>query len=299
MRLIDKLPQIRGSYRENVDLSKTTWFRVGGHAEILFKPADSEDLAYFIKNKPLNVPYTILGVGSNLLVRDGGIKGVVIKLGKGFNEIAINDHKIIVGAGVLSANVAKFALEHNISGVEFLIGIPGSVGGGIAMNAGAYGSEFANILLEVEVVDASGNIKWLKAKELGFYYRGNKLPDDWIFTKAYLTAKPGNSQEIKALMDSIMQQREQAQPVRARTSGSSFANPSNSLKAWELIDEAGCRGLKIGGAMVSDKHCNFLINMGNAKARDIENLGDLVREKVFAKSKIMLEWEIKRVGEEE
>lgn len=297
MSLIDILPQISGTYRAGADLSATNWFGVGGKAEVLFKPRDTHDLAFFLKNKPQDCSVTVLGVGSNIVIRDGGIKGVVIKLGRYFNSISVENTRLIAGAAVLDSNVAKEAAEHGLSGLEFYIGVPGSIGGAIAMNAGAYGGETCHFLEEVEAVDiVTGEIKILNKQELGFVYRGNSLNNQHIFTRATFALKRCDKQAILRRMNEIVGIRNAAQPVKERTGGSTFKNPAG-YKAWQLIDEAGCRGLRVGGAEMSEKHCNFLINTGNATAADIENLGELVREKVFNKSKVKLEWEIKRVGE--
>ena len=293
--MINNLPKIRGSYRENFKLSNVTWFNVGGPADILFKPADLDDLTYFLKEKSKDLPYMVLGVGSNLLVRDGGIKGVVIRLGKGFTDISHNGEELVVGAGALDVNVSKYCAENALEGLEFLSGIPGVIGAALAMNAGAYGREISDCLVKLEALDKNGNLVILKNEDCGFKYRGSSLSDDLIFTKAYLKVKAGNKEEIEARVEQIQKQREDSQPIRSKTSGSSFKNPAG-FKAWELIDQAGCRGLRIGDAIISEKHCNFLINLGDASAAEIENLGELVRKKVFENSGIMLEWEIKIIG---
>jgi UDP-N-acetylmuramate dehydrogenase len=293
--MINNLPKIRGSYRENFKLSNVTWFNVGGPADILFKPADLEDLTYFMSERPKDLPYMVLGVGSNLLVRDGGIRGVVIRLGKGFTDILHNGEELVVGAGALDLNVSKYCAENALEGLEFLSGIPGVIGAALAMNAGAYGREISDCLIKLEALDKNGNLIILKNEDCGFKYRGSSLSDDLIFTKAYLKVKPGNKEEIEARVEQIQKQREDSQPIRSKTSGSSFKNPAG-FKAWELIDQAGCRGLRIGDAIISEKHCNFLINLGNATAAEIEDLGELVRKKVFEHSGIMLEWEIKIIG---
>lgn len=295
MSLIEKLPKVKGTYRENVDLSSTNWFQVGGKAEILYKPTDTEDLAYFLKHKNDN-QITMLSVGSNVIIRDGGIKGVVIKLGKYFNSLEVNDTTLTVGAATLDFNVAQFAANHSLSGLEFLIGVPGSIGGAIAMNAGAYNMDTAEHLVSVEAVNINtGEIRNLNKQELGFIYRGNSLDGQFIFTKATFVLRKDSKNDILKCMENIIKARSEAQPIKERTGGSTFKNPAE-ISAWKLIDQAGCRGLTIGGAKVSEKHCNFLINTGNATAADIENLGELVRKKVFNNSDINLEWEIKRIG---
>lgn len=293
----NNLPKVRGSYRDNFNLSGVTWFNVGGAADILFKPLDVEDLSHFIKHKPKNIPYMVLGVGSNLLVRDGGIRGVVIRLGRGFTDISHDDNQLVVGAGALDVNVSKYCLENSIEGLEFLSGIPGVIGAAVAMNAGAYGKEIANCLIKAEAIDESGNLIVIDNKEFGFKYRGNSLADNLIYTKVYFKVSLGQKEEIEERINQIQQQRESSQPIRSKTGGSTFKNPSGDKKAWQLIDEAGCRGLKIGDAVMSEKHCNFLINLGNATAAEIEDLGEMVRRRVFDNSGLMLEWEIKIIGD--
>lgn len=293
--LIDILPNVRGSYRQAVRLDKINWFNVGGEAEVVFRPADVEDLSHFLKHKPGGVPVTVLGVGSNLLVRDGGIDGVVIRLGRGFVDIRCEAETIEAGAGALSFNVAMTAAENGIGGLEFLSGIPGTVGGAVFMNAGAYGGDVSGVLVEAEAVDEKGDIHHLSVDDMGYVYRGNTLPDNVIVTKARLKGVKGDPKELKQNIATIASERESTQPIRSRTSGSTFKNPVGK-KAWQLIDEAGCRGLTMGGAQVSEKHCNFFINTGNATAADIEMLGEEVRKRVLDKTGVELEWEIKRIG---
>jgi UDP-N-acetylmuramate dehydrogenase len=292
---INQLPDVRGGYRYNVNLSKINWFNVGGNAEILFRPADVEDLSYFLQNKPDDLKVTILGVGSNLLVRDGGIEGVVIRLGAGFNELQKDGNKIRAGAGCLSFNAATFAAHNSIAGMEFLVGIPGTIGGALAMNAGAYESDISSILVSAQIIDECGNINEVTKSDIGYIYRGNTLPEGVIFTRAVFEGRNDNPQEILNRMNNITSTREATQPIKSRTSGSTFKNPPQK-KAWKLIDEAGCRGLSIGGAQVSEKHCNFFINTGNATAQDIEILGEEVRRRVKETSGIDLEWEVKIIG---
>ncbi|MDB2415163.1 UDP-N-acetylmuramate dehydrogenase [Rickettsiales bacterium] len=296
--LLQRLPKVKGSYRPNADLSKTNWFRVGGQADILFRPSDEKDLSHFLKNKPDDIPVTILGVGSNLLVRDGGIEGVVIKLGRGFAEISCANEEVHAGSSALSFNVSMVSADAGLSGLEFLSGIPGTIGGALAMNAGAYGSDVSSILLYANAVDEQGIIHKLSVDDIGYVYRGNTLPDGMIFTKAVFKGKKGSTEEIKQRIDKICEEREETQPIKSSTSGSTFKNP-DGYKAWKLIDEAGCRGLKIGGAQVSEKHCNFLINTGDASAADIENLVEEVRKKVKENSGIELRLEIKIIGKKE
>ncbi|MEK9971332.1 MAG: UDP-N-acetylmuramate dehydrogenase, partial [Ferrovibrio sp.] len=283
-------------------LAELTWFRVGGPAEAMFRPADREDLAAFLKNKPKDVKVTALGVGSNTLVRDGGIDGVVVRLGRGFVEIEADGDEIVAGAGALDVNVAQIAQMHGVSGLEFLRGIPGTVGGGLRMNAGAYGTEFKDVLVWAEAMDGQGNLHRLSAADMKFSYRHCGVPEDWIFLGCRLKGRAGDKAEIQKRMDEIQAAREGSQPIRSRTGGSTFANPpldqSGGHKAWQLIDAAGCRGLVVGDAQVSEQHCNFLINRGNATAADLETLGETVRERVKAQSGVDLRWEIKRIGRE-
>lgn len=296
--------------RENADLSKTNWFRVGGPAEWLFRPKDTKDLSVFLSLVPAHIPVTVLGVGSNLIVRDGGIEGVVVKLGKGFTQLScVMGHgspeipmthdpepmTILSGAACLDVHVSQFACEHSLAGLEFLSGIPGTIGGAVCMNGGAYGSDTSQVLVEAEIVERSGKVRRLTNKELGFTYRSSCLPEGAIVTSAVLRGVPGDKDAIGRRMQEIASAREDTQPVRSRTGGSTFKNPEGH-KAWELIDRAGCRGLTIGGAQVSEKHCNFLINTGNATAHDLEALGEEVRRRVHEHSGIVLEWEIKRIG---
>ncbi len=294
-KLIDRLPKVRGQYRENADLSKINWFNIGGVAEVVFRPADTDDLADFIKKKPQDVPLIVIGVGSNLLVRDGGIEGVVIRLGRGFTDINSDGEIITAGAGALDLNVATFCQQNGIGGLEFFVGIPGTIGGALAMNAGAYDSDTSKVLVKTEAVDENGNIKEFTKDEVNFRYRSHGLKGQWIFTKAVFKGYKDNPETIAAKMRRISEKREETQPIRTRTSGSTFKNPEGK-KAWQLIDEAGCRGLKIGGAQVSEMHCNFFINTGNATAEDMEKLGEEVRKRVREKTGIQLEWEVKIIG---
>lgn len=292
---LPRMPKVRGRIAENVPLGPTTWFRVGGAAEILFRPADAEDLSDFLRALPEEVPVTVIGVASNLLVLDGGIPGVTIRLGRGFAGIAANGAELRAGAGTLDLNVALTAAEAGIAGLEFLSGVPGTIGGGLRMNAGAYGSEIEDVLVEAEAIDRAGDRHRLSRGEMGLSYRHCGVDPDWIFTAATFRGAPGDSAEIGRRMGEIQAAREASQPIRARTGGSTFANPPGR-KAWELIDAAGCRGLARGGAMVSEKHTNFLINTGAATAADLEGLGEEVRRRVHAQFGVTLEWEIRRVG---
>ena len=290
-----RFDHFRERIRPNADLSKTNWFRVGGPAEYLFKPEDAQDLSAFLKILPRDIPVTVLGVGSNVIVRDGGIDGVVIKLGRHFAQCSFNENCIETGAACLDVNVAHVAQENQRGGLEFLVGIPGTIGGAVRMNGGAYGNDMAHMLIDAEIVMRDGTIHTLTNKELGFVYRNSALPEGVIVTKARLRTMPANAEDIANAMQNITRSREDTQPIRARTGGSTFKNPEGH-KAWELVDRAGCRGLTVGGAQVSEKHCNFLINTGDATAHDLEALGEEVRRRVQEHSGIMLEWEIKRIG---
>jgi UDP-N-acetylmuramate dehydrogenase len=293
--LIDRLPPARGRLTANAAIGPMTWFRVGGPAEVLFRPSDAEDLAAFLAALPDDVPVTVIGVGSNLLVRDGGIPGVTIRLGRGFAEIAAGGDLVRTGAGALDLNVALTAAEAGIANLEFLSGVPGTIGGGLRMNAGAYGGEIKDVLVDAEAVDRRGAFHRASAAELDLSYRHSGAPGDWIFIGAVLRGRPGDPAEIGRRMEEIKTAREASQPIRMRTGGSTFANPAGD-HAWRLIDEAGCRGLTRGGAMVSEKHANFLINTGAASAADIEGLGEEVRRRVGARFGVVLDWEIRRVG---
>ena len=294
-RPIERLPPVRGRLTENAPLAQLTWLRVGGPAEVMFRPADAEDLAQFLARKPKDVKVTVIGVASNLLIRDGGVKGVVVRLGRGFVEIESQGEEITAGAGALDLNVALSACAAGIAGLEFLSGIPGTVGGGLRMNAGAYGAEFKDVLVSATAFDAKGKRREMTPAEMDLSYRHCGVAEDWVFVSARFKGKRDEAQAIGARMAAIQAQREESQPIRARTGGSTFANPPGH-KAWELIDKAGCRGLKLGGAQVSSKHANFLINTGEASAADVENLGEEVRRRVLEKSGVGLEWEIKRFG---
>lgn len=293
--LIDRLPPVRGRLTPNAPLAGMTWFGVGGPAELLFKPADADDLGVLLAGKPDDVPVTVLGVASNMLVRDGGVPGIVIRLGRAFAGIRVEEEDILCGAAALDGNVALVARDAGIGGLEFLSGVPGTIGGGLRMNAGAYGREFKDIVVSVEALDGQGVSHVMDITAMGFAYRYCGVPRDWLFTGARLRGTPVEPAEIARRMDEIKAQREASQPIRTRTGGSTFANPIGA-RAWELIDQAGCRGLRMGGAMVSDKHCNFLINLGGASAAEIEALGEEVRRRVRETSGVALEWEIRRIG---
>ena len=286
---------LRGPIAFNESLAPITWFRVGGPAEILFQPRDEEDLKLFLLRLPREAPLTIIGIGSNLLVRDGGIEGAVIRLGREFNRIVVEGTRVTAGAGALDVMVAREAQRAGVAGLEFLRGIPGSIGGGLRMNAGAYGKEFKDALKFARALTRGGEVLKLSLDDMKFTYRNSGAPEDLIFVSATFEGVPGNPDEILKRMDEITAQREASQPIKSKTGGSTFKNPSGG-KAWELIDKAGCRGLKIGGAQVSEQHCNFLINTGTATAADLEALGEEVRRRVKETSGVTLEWEIKRLG---
>jgi UDP-N-acetylmuramate dehydrogenase len=293
--LIERLPPVRGRLTAEAPLAPVTWFRVGGAAEVMFRPADAEDLAEFLAKRPPEVPVTVIGVASNLLVRDGGVEGVVVRLGRGFAAVEISGARVTAGAGVLDLNVAITARAAGVGGLEFLSGIPGSIGGALRMNAGAYGREIKDVLESAAALDNAGVRHELSLGEMALGYRHCGVPEDWIFLGVTLRGQEADRDEIQRRMAEIQSEREASQPIRARTGGSTFANPPGH-KAWQLVDQAGCRGIRRGGAMISDKHANFLINTGDATAADIEGLGEEVRARVLAKTGITLEWEIKRVG---
>lgn len=290
-------PDLRGRLAANAPLAPITWFRVGGPAQILFTPADEDDLAYFLKRLPRDLPLTVLGLGSNMIVRDGGVPGVVIRLaGRAFGEVEIlPGHRVRAGAAAPDMKVARAAAEAGVDGLAFYRGIPGSIGGALRMNAGAHGGETTDVLIEARGVDRNGDIRTFTHADMGFSYRHSKAPDDVIFTSALFQGRPGDPQEIVAEMERITAAREATQPIREKTGGSTFKNPKPQ-SAWKVIDAAGCRGLRMGGAQVSEMHCNFLINTGEATAADIEGLGEEVRRRVKAHSGVDLQWEIKRIG---
>jgi UDP-N-acetylmuramate dehydrogenase len=291
-----KMPELRGRLVANQPLADVTWFRVGGPAQALFMPDDESDLAYFLGKLPSEIPVTIIGLGSNLIVRDGGIPGVVIRLGRGFSDVAVESgNRIRAGTAVPDLKLARAAHEAGLSGLEFYRGIPGCVGGALRMNGGAYGRETKDALVEARGVDRAGNIRVFANADMHYTYRHSGAPEDVIFTQALFQGTPADPQAIAAAMDKITESREATQPVKSRTGGSTFTNPPGK-KAWQLIDAAGCRGLKVGGAQVSELHCNFLINTGGATAADIETLGETVRRRVKENSGVELEWEIKRIG---
>lgn len=294
------LPTVRGKYVENADLSALTWFRVGGLADVLFMPADEEDLSDFLKATPEDIPVFVMGVGSNLLVRDGGVRGVVIRLGSPFRQVHVEGMKVIAGAGAIDAQVAKAAARGGVSGLEFFRGVPGTIGGAIRMNAGAYGGEVKDVLVEAVAYDRQGERRVLSNADLGFSYRHCSAPEDLIFTSATFEGRPDEPDAIIARMDKISAEREASQPIRERTGGSTFANPDPDLsggrKSWQLIDEIGGRGRIVGDAQVSERHCNFMINRGDATAADIEELVESLRKDVLTQTGVELRWEIRRIG---
>jgi UDP-N-acetylmuramate dehydrogenase len=293
--LADRLPRVAGRIRVNVALAPMTWFRVGGPAEILFRPADIEDLAAFLAACPADIPVTVLGVASNLLVRDGGLAGVVIRLGGEFARVRIDGDRVIAGAGALDLTVSEEALAAGLAGLEFLSGIPGTIGGAVKMNAGAYGREIVDLIESAVLVTRAGKVMTVEGPALGLSYRHSSLPEGAIVVEATLRGQADAPERIAERMRDIQTRRAETQPIRARTGGSTFANPPGA-KAWELIDRAGCRGLTVGGAQVSEQHCNFLINTGTATATDIEALGEEVRRRVRNQTGIELTWEIMRIG---
>lgn len=289
------LPHVRGEYRFRFSLAPLTWFKVGGLSEVFYRPVDLKDLQYFLQNLDPMVPIFVIGAGSNLLIRDGGMDGIVIKLNKSFANIDIQDQYLTVGAGCLNYNLALYCVEHQITGFEFLSGIPGTIGGGIAMNAGAYGSEFKDSIVSIRALDRDGNIVSYTNHEIGFGYRKNSLPDNLIFIDATFKYQKGSIVEINKRMLNIENARKATQPIYEKTCGSTFANPVG-YSAWKLINDANIRHHVVGNARISEKHCNFLINKGSASAQDLEDLGEFIRNEVYRQFNIRLQWEIKRIG---
>jgi UDP-N-acetylmuramate dehydrogenase len=291
-----KMPELRGRLLPNQSLAELTWFRVGGPAQVLFMPEDEGDLAYFLEQLSVEIPVTVIGLGSNLIVRDGGVPGVVIRLGRGFSEVKVElGHRVRAGTAVPDVKVSRAAQEAAIAGLAFFRGIPGAIGGALRMNGGAYGRETKDALIEARGVDRRGNVRVFSNGDMHYTYRHCGAPDDVIFTDALFQGAPGDPKEIAAEMDKVTESREATQPIKSRTGGSTFKNPPGH-KAWQLIDAAGCRGFRVGDAQVSEMHCNFLINLGAASAADIETLGETVRQRVRDNSGVELEWEIKRIG---
>ena len=294
--IAQRMPQLRGRLIANAPLADITWFRVGGPAQLLFTPSDEADLAYFLAQLPHAIPVVVIGLGSNLLVRDGGVAGVVIRLGRGFAQIGVEPgHRLRAGAAVPDAKLARAAADAGIAGLAFYRGVPGSIGGALRMNAGAHGRETRDVLVEARAVDRAGNVHVLPRDAMQLTYRHCGVPGEWTFTAALFQGGPGEPAQILQEMEEVAEYREANQPIRDRTGGSTFKNPPGS-SAWRLIDQAGCRGLSVGGAKVSQLHCNFLINVGNATAEDIERLGETVRRRVREECGTTLQWEIIRLG---
>ncbi|PTM92052.1 UDP-N-acetylmuramate dehydrogenase [Mycoplana dimorpha] len=293
----DGIKNVRGRLTPDAPMDRVTWFRAGGLAELMFHPHDTEDLVTFLQLLPEDVPLTVVGVGSNLLVRDGGIRGVVIRLSaKGFGDLElVGDNRIKAGAICPDKNIAAMALDNGVAGFEFFYGIPGSIGGALRMNAGANGGETKDLLVEVHAVDRKGKAHVLSNADMGYTYRHSDAPEGLIFTHAVFEGHVGDKAQIRQKMDAVRQHRETVQPIREKTGGSTFKNPEGH-SAWKLIDEAGCRGLMIGGAQMSPMHCNFMINTGQATGYELEYLGETVRSRVLEHSGIMLKWEIRRIG---
>jgi len=307
-KLASQLPPVRGKYTENAPVGEIGWFKCGGKADVLFKPADREDLAAFLAHCPSEIPVSIFGALSNTIVRDGGIRGVVVRLGREFGEIeAVDGHYVHAGALALDANVAMVAARAGIAGLEFYSGIPGTVGGALRMNAGCYGTETKDVLVWAEALDRAGQVHRLSPAEMGMTYRHTTTPSDYIFTQALFEGQPGDAQIIESNINEIRTRRATTQPIKEKTGGSTFANPDaadvakaglpEGTKVWQLIDQAGCRGLRVGGAQMSEMHCNFMINTGTATGADLENLGEEVRKRVHETFGIMLRWEVKRIGD--
>jgi len=296
MNIHSDFPELRGKLIEKAALAPYTWLRVGGPADHLFLPKDEADLAMFLAQKPKDVPVFVLGAGSNIIIRDGGIPGVVVRLGPAFGQMKVEDETHIrVGAAALDKMVAKFAAKYNLDGLAFYAGIPGTIGGALRMNAGCYEKETKDVLIEAVVLDGMGRRRVVQTAELGYSYRHSSAPDDWIFVEALFSCSPATGISVTAKMDAITAKREASQPIRAKTGGSTFKNPPGE-KSWQLIDAAGGRGMRIGDAQMSEQHCNFMINTGKATAEELEQLGEQVRTIVRSKSGIELEWEIKRIG---
>jgi UDP-N-acetylmuramate dehydrogenase len=290
-----RMPQLRGRMTANQPLGPFTWFRVGGPAQVYFAPDDENDLAYFLKNLPHDIAVTVIGVGSNLIVRDGGVPGVVIRLGRGFNAIECSGDTVRAGTAALDKRVAEAAAAAGIGGLEFYFGIPGTIGGAVRMNAGANNGETKDVLVTATGVTRNGEIVTFDNARIKFKYRGNGIDPSIVFTSAFFRGRLTDAGAVRARMAEVQQHRETAQPIREKTGGSTFKNPPGH-SAWKLVDAAGLRGFKVGGAQVSEMHCNFLINTGEASAADIETLGETVRARVKEKSGVDLEWEIKRIG---
>ena len=302
--LLDRLPSVRGKLIENASLADITWLRVGGPAQVLFLPADAADLARFLAETPRDIDVRVLGAGSNTLVRDGGLPGVTVKLTPAFGKVeALENNRIRAGAAALDKMVAKAAAKAGIAGLEFYVGVPGDIGGALRMNAGCYGTETKDVLVEAVALDRTGRRIIAPVEELGYAYRHSDAPEDWIFIEAVFEGQADDPEAVTERMNAITERREASQPIREKTSGSTFKNPdpetSGGRSAWQLVDAAGWRGKPIGGARFSEQHCNFLINDGTATASDLETLGETVRAEVKDKFGVQLHWEVKRIGEPE
>lgn len=302
--LLDRLPSVRGKLIENASLADITWLRVGGPAQVLFLPADAADLARFLAETPRDIDVRVLGAGSNTLVRDGGLPGVTVKLTPAFGKVeALENNRIRAGAAALDKMVAKAAAKAGIAGLEFYVGVPGAIGGALRMNAGCYGTETKDVLVEAIALDRTGRRIIAPVEELGYAYRHSDAPEDWIFIEAVFEGQADDPEAVTERMNAITERREASQPIREKTSGSTFKNPdpetSGGRSAWQLVDAAGWRGKPIGGARFSEQHCNFLINDGTATASDLETLGETVRAEVKDKFGVQLHWEVKRIGEPE
>ncbi|WP_298918530.1 UDP-N-acetylmuramate dehydrogenase [uncultured Algimonas sp.] len=295
MALIDRMPEVRGSLKADVALAPYTWLRVGGPADVLFMPKDEADLALFLSTIDPKIPVTVLGVASNTLVRDGGIEGVVIRLGPAFGRIEPDGVRLMTGTAALDARVAKAAAEAGIAGLEFYAGVPGTIGGALRMNAGCYGTETCDVLVEAVAIDRRGRRSVMSLEDFGYGYRHSTAPDDLIFVSATFEGTADDPDAIRARMDEITERREQSQPIRSKTGGSTFKNPEGH-SAWKVIDAAGMRGHRVGGAQMSEQHCNFMINADGATAADLETLGESVRGKVLETQGITLDWEVRRIG---
>ena len=294
--LMKLLPKVRGKYLQDISLAKHTWFGVGGNAEVMFIPEDSEDLSHFLRNKPNNIPVCLIGGGSNLLVRDGGILGVVIKLDNpNFKKVEIGDNCITCGAGFRNIDLKKYLIKHSLGGLEFLCSIPGVIGGSVKTNAGCFGKEVKDVMISAQIMNGEGLIKTVTPQDLGLSYRSSLFPEDWIILSITFKTEHTEAQTISDTLEEHKKYRQANQPYNQKTAGSTFKNPEG-LKAWELIKKSGCADLQIGGAKVSEKHCNFLINTGNATAKDIETLGETIIQRVYQQTFVTLEWEIKRLG---
>lgn len=301
MSLIHRLPYVRGSLKSNVPLAPYSWLRVGGPAEVFFMPKDEADLAHFLSSTPDDIPVQVLGVASNTLIRDGGVKGVVIRLGPSFAKISAKGKTVTAGAAALDNKVAQAAAKAGVAGLEFYAGIPGTIGGALRMNAGCYGGETKDVLVEAVAIDRRGRQQVMPVEEFNYRYRGSDAPSDLIFTQAVFRGQADAPDAITERMNAITAKREESQPIREKTGGSTFKNPnpeqSGGRGAWQVIEAAGGRGFKVGGAQMSEKHCNFMINTGEATASDLETLGETIRQKVRESEGVDLEWEVKRIGE--